>query len=72
MSEKTCMLCGGPLADPNHSKCQWCNVIVAQANCDGVYDRVIEVGEAMGARRDLTVDDRRAEIQTAYDVAVGG
>jgi hypothetical protein len=66
------MYCGGSVAEPHHSKCQWCSVIIAQANCDGVYDRVIEIGEVMQARLDLSVDARRAQIQTAYDVAVNG
>lgn len=67
-----CMYCGGPLEAPHHSKCQWCNVMIAQANCDGVYDRVIEIGEAMKTRLDLNMDARRAQIQQAYDVAVKG
>ena len=69
---KTCIYCGGPLADASHSKCQWCNVMIAQANCDGVYDRVIEVGEAMQTRDDLSVHARRAEIQNAYDSLLKG
>ena len=70
MSDKACMYCGSPVAEAHHSKCQWCNVMIAQANCDGVYDRVSEVGGAMQTRIDLSTDDRRAQIQKAYDSAI--
>ena len=70
MSTKTCQYCGGQLASPTHNNCQWCNVMIADANCNGVYDRVMQVAESMRTRNDLKFEDRRAEIQSAYDTAM--
>ena len=70
MTVKTCQYCGGQLASPAHNNCQWCNVMIADANCNGVYERVMQVAESMRERVELGFENRRAEIQAAYDAAM--
>jgi hypothetical protein len=70
MSSNVCQYCGGGLAAPSHKNCQWCNVIIGEANCNGVYEIVMQAAESVKGQVDLAVENRRAEIQTAYDAAI--
>ncbi|RMF81986.1 MAG: hypothetical protein D6737_03345 [Chloroflexi bacterium] len=66
----TCQYCGGEIENPQHKSCQWCNEMIQQANCDGVFSRVYDVAMSVSRRDDLLPDARRAEMQAAYDRAM--
>lgn len=67
---RTCQYCGGATAHPSHNNCQWCNVIIGEANCNGIYEVVIEAANTIKEQAALETDARRAHIQAAYDVAM--
>lgn len=64
-----CQYCGNPVAAPTHKTCQACNVVIAQANCDGVIKQVMDTAEAMKTRDDLSPQERLVTIQDAYEKA---
>jgi hypothetical protein len=70
VASKGCQYCGGELAHPNHKNCQWCNIIIGEANCNGVYEVVIQAAQSVMGRVDLDTAARRAEIQAVYDQAM--
>lgn len=70
MANKGCQYCGGELAHPDHKSCQWCNVLIGEANCNGVYEVVMQAAQAAAGRTDLDTAARRAEIQAVYDRAL--
>lgn len=61
-----CQYCGDELEDPTKKACSWCNAIIQEANCHGIY--LIDTAVAVSRRDDLTSpDERRAAIQAKFD-----
>ena len=65
-----CQYCGGEIEAAGHKSCQFCNELIQQANCDGVFSRVYDAAMSVSRNAELTVDVRRAEMQAAYDRAM--
>lgn len=60
----TCQYCHTEISADRKS-CEWCSRILQEANCNGLY--IVDTATAMSRRDDLSPDQRRAEIQAAYD-----
>jgi len=66
----TCKYCGIELEDGTKTSCEWCNRIIQEANCEGIY--LADAATAVSKRADLTTpDERRAAIQEKYNLYTG-
>lgn len=68
MMANTCQYCATEI--DNGSTCGWCNEIIQDANCNGIY--LADAARAVSKRDDLsTPEERRTEIQAKYDLYMG-
>jgi hypothetical protein len=71
MSTAACRYCGAELQDASKTSCDWCNQIIQEANCHGIY--LADAANAVSKRDDLVSPEaRRAEIQATFDRYRGG
>ena len=66
----TCQYCASELEDTSKSTCDWCNTIIQEANCQGIY--LADAAKAVAKRDDLTSPDTRREAIQEKFVAYGG
>jgi hypothetical protein len=70
MSASVCRYCHEELEQSSRTSCDWCNQIIQEANCHGIY--LADVAETVSRRDDLTTPQaRRAEIQAKFDLYTG-
>lgn len=70
MADSTCTYCGESLSNSSNTGCDWCNKIIQEANCEGIY--LVDAAVAVRKRDDLnTPDERRAAIQATFDRYAG-
>ena len=64
-----CQYCGESL-NTDKSTCAWCNAIIQEANCQGVY--LIDAAKAVSQQADLTtVRARREALKATFDRYTG-
>lgn len=63
-------ICANTLEDSSKSTCGWCNTIIQEANCQGIY--LADAAKQVSQRDDLTTPDARREAIQAKFTAYGG